>query len=190
MKMRMAVAACGSAIIASLSLAHPQPSSPPVGTLADGHTWTMRNLEVSNVMSFCYADDAANCGRYGRLYTWEAARQVCETLGAGWTLPSDADWRGLAQSYGGLHGDDGRLGSEAYDALLAGGRSGFEAVLGGGRSGGGEYARGDAHGFYWTASETSPSTAVFYNFGKGSRGLYRQMHGEKERAFSVRCVKQ
>ena len=97
--------------------------------------------------------------------------------------------RGLAQHYGGTRGDDGRLGTEAYEALLTGGRSGFDAVLGGGRSGEGEYARGDAHGFYWTATERGAGTAVFFNFGKGSRGLYRQNEGEKERAFAVRCVK-
>ena len=107
----------------------------------------------------------------------------------GWRLPTAADWTRLAQHYGGARGDDGRLGTEAYDALLTGGRSGFDAVLGGGRSGEGEYARGDAHGFYWTATESGAGTAVFYNFGKGSRGLYRQTEGEKVRAFAVRCVK-
>jgi uncharacterized protein (TIGR02145 family) len=177
-------------MIAGLSLAHAQPSPHQARTLADGRVWTTRNVDLTNVESYCYADDEANCARDGRLYTWEAARQVCQALGAGWTLPTDADWRQLAQRYGGSRGDDGRLGSEAYDALLAGGRSGFDAMLGGGRMGNGEYARDDAHGFYWTASENSPSTAVFYNFGKGSRGLYRQMQGEKAQAFSVRCVKQ
>ena len=157
--------------------------------MADGRAWTMSNLSVTSVPSFCYADDEANCARYGRLYTWEMAGRVCRSLGEGWRLPTDADWRQLAQRYGGDDGNDGRLGSEAYDALLIGGRSGFDAVLGGGRSGEGEYARGDAHGFYWTATENGPSLAVFYNFGKGSRGLYRQMEGEKARAFAVRCVK-
>ena len=28
------------------------------------------------------------------------------------------------------------------------------------------YARLEAHGFYWTASETEPGSACFYNFGK------------------------
>jgi hypothetical protein len=30
---------------------------------------------------------------------------------------------------------------------------------------------------------------LFYNFGKGSTALYRQLDGEKERAFAVRCVR-
>jgi hypothetical protein len=56
----------------------------------------------------------------------------------------------------------------------------------GGRGVDGEYARGDAHGFYWTASECETGGACFYNFGKGGLALHRQAGGEKERAFAVR----
>ncbi len=31
-----------------------------------------------------------------------------------------------------------------------------------------QYARLEAHGFYWTASESDPGRAWFYNFGQGS----------------------
>jgi uncharacterized protein (TIGR02145 family) len=62
-------------------------------------------------------------------------------------------------------------------------------VLGGGRAQDGQYARFEAHGFYWTASESDPASALYYNFGKGSQALYRQTEGEKPRAFSVRCVR-
>lgn len=185
----LVVCATAIALAVGVCATRAQGTSHPVKVMADGRTWTTRNLVVTSVASFCYGDDQANCDRYGRLYTWETARQVCQTLGAGWRLPTDSDWRALAQRYGGADGDDGRLGTEAYEALLIGGRSGFDAVLGGGRSGDGESARGDAHGFYWTATERGPSKAVFYNFGKGSRGLYRQMEGGKEWAFAVRCVK-
>ncbi len=61
-------------------------------------------------------------------------------------------------------------------------------MIGGSRAGDGQYARLEAHGFYWTASENDPAKAWFYNFGKGSLSLYRQTEGEKESAFSVRCV--
>ena len=157
--------------------------------MADGREWTTDNLNVDVPGSYCYDDAAANCRRYGRLYTWEVARQVCRTLGEGWRLPTESEWRRLAQHHGGTRGDDARLGSAAFDALLIGGRSGLDAVLGGGRAPDGTYGRLDAHGFYWTASESAPDTAVFYNFGKGSRGLYRQDGGEKSRAFSVRCAR-
>jgi len=71
-----------------------------------------------------------------------------------------------------------------------GGSSGFNALLGGGRgSDDGQYARLEAHGFYWTASETDPVSAWFYNFGRGGQALYRQRGGKKQMAVSVRCIK-
>jgi len=73
--------------------------------------------------------------------------------------------------------------------IEVGGSSGFNALLGGGRSDDGQYARLEAHGFYWTASEIDGGNAWFYNFGKGGQALHRQSGGEKQRAFSVRCVR-
>jgi uncharacterized protein (TIGR02145 family) len=172
-----------------VALAQGQSGAPITRTMADGKAWTTRNLEVTSVESFCYGDDASFCQRYGRLYTWAAASKACQSLGAGWRLPTDAEWMRLAQANGGDSGEDGRLGSAAYDALLIGGRSGFDAVLGGGRERDGGYGRADAHGFYWTSTESTAGTAIFMNFGKGSRGLYRQRAGEKDCAYAVRCVR-
>jgi uncharacterized protein (TIGR02145 family) len=157
--------------------------------MADGKQWTIQNLTVPSAPSYCYADLEQNCRRYGRLYTWESARRACQSLGAGWRLPTDDDWRQLAKQYGGMHDDAPDGGKEAYQALLTGGRSGFDALLGGGRSPNGEYARQEAHGFYWTATASDSATAQFYNFGHGTMAFYRQTEGEKEWAFSVRCVR-
>ena len=60
----------------------------------------------------------------------------------------------------------------------------------GGRAVDGQYARLEAHGFYWTASESDVATAWFYNFGKGGSALNRHGDGEKVRAFSVRCIRE
>lgn len=157
--------------------------------MADGKLWTTSNLDVNTAASYCYQDAPRNCHLYGRLYTWESARQVCRSLGDGWRLPSDNDWRELARRYGAVSEDAEDKGKEAYAALLAGGNSGFSAVLGGGRDGHGQYARLAAHGFYWTASEIDSANAWFYNFAGGGRALHRQNGGEKQRAFSVRCVR-
>ena len=109
---------------------------------------------------------------------------------AGWRLPTDDEWRRLAKHYGGFGNGSPDDGQAAYTALLSGGTSGFNAVLGGNRSGDRRYERLEAHGFYWTASENDPSTAPFYNFGKGSQALYRQPHGQKHMTVSVRCVRE
>jgi uncharacterized protein (TIGR02145 family) len=158
--------------------------------MADGKQWTTRNLESETIASYCYDDAEGNCRQYGRLYTWEAAQRGCRSLGDGWRLPTDEEWRRLAKQYGGVSADSDEGGKAAYQALLVGGRSGFNAVLGGGRSEDGQYARLDAHGFYWTASEDEPGSAWFYNFGKGGLALHRQSGGEKQRAFSVRCIRE
>jgi uncharacterized protein (TIGR02145 family) len=158
--------------------------------MADGKRWTTHNLDVKIMPSYCYDDVESNCRRYGRLYTWESARRVCQSLGDRWRLPTDDEWRQLAKNYGGVSEDAADKGKAAYKALLSGGSSGFNAVLGGGRDDAGQYARLEAHGFYWTATENDPTNAFFYNFGKGGLALHRQSGGEKERAFSVRCIRE
>lgn len=158
--------------------------------MADGKQWTTQNLNVNTVQSYCYDDAEVNCRRYGRLYTWESARRGCQLLGDGWRLPTNHEWREMAKQYGGLREEGEDKGKAAYAALLIGGSSGFNAVLGGGRTDSGEYARLEAHGFYWTASESDPTMAWFYNFGKGALFLNRHRDGEKARAFSVRCVRE
>ena len=37
-------------------------------------------------------DKKANCKKYGRLYTWNAAMKACPT---GWRVPDSRDWIGL-----------------------------------------------------------------------------------------------
>jgi uncharacterized protein (TIGR02145 family) len=158
--------------------------------MADGKEWTTQNLDLDTAPSYCYEDADLNCRRYGRLYTWESAQRVCQSLGDGWHLPTDDEWRRMAKLYGGVSEDSDDRGKAAYKALSAGGSSGFDALLGGGRSDDGQYARMEAHGFYWTATESDPATGWFYNFGRGGLALHRQSGGEKQRAFSVRCVRE
>lgn len=158
--------------------------------MADGKQWTTHNLNVKTVPSYCYEGVELNCRQYGRLYTWESARRGCQSLGDGWRLPTDDEWRQMAKHYGGVREDSDDRGKAAYKTLLIGGISGFNALLGGGRSDDGQYARLEAHGFYWTASESDPVSAWFYNFGHGGLSLNRQIGGEKQRAFSVRCVRE
>lgn len=157
--------------------------------MLDGKRWMTANLDVDTNGSYCYDDAEPNCRRYGRLYTWESARRGCQSLGDGWRLPTNDEWRQLTKHYGGVYEDSADRGKAAYAALSIGGSSGLDALLGGGRApDDGAYARMDAHGFYWTASESDASSAWFYNLGRGGQALYRHSDGEKQRALSVRCV--
>src|SRR5688572_6683579 len=157
--------------------------------MADGKEWTTANLNVNVSPSYCYEDAEANCRRYGRLYTWESAQRACASLGQGWRLPTDDEWRQMAKGYGGVSQDSAEEGRAAFMSLLSGGSSGFNAVLGGNRSPDGHYARLAAHGLYWTASDNDARSAPLYNFGDGGRALHRQPGGQKQMAISVRCIR-
>ena len=158
-------------------------------TMLDGKRWMTQNLNIELTNSYCYDDKQAICHRFGRLYTWEAAKKACDMLGDGWRLPTEDEWREMAQQYGGVRDDSGRTGKQAYEALLVGGNSEFNALLGGNRDSDGKYFRLDAHGFYWSATEHGIGEAWFLNFGRGSQALHLQNDGEKPRAWSVRCIR-
>lgn len=179
------VAACGFTVGCEIG------SMPTSRQMLDGKHWTTENLKIETAGSYCYEDTELNCHRYGRLYTWESARQGCQSLGPGWRLPTEDEWRRLAKHYGGVRDESEDGGKAAYAALVTAGNSGFDALLGGGRdSEDAHYARLEAHGFYWTASETDRASAWFYNFGRGGQSLNRHRDGNRRMAISVRCVRE
>ena len=157
--------------------------------LADGKDWMTDNLNVDVPQSYCYENDDKNCQRYGRLYTWESAQMGCRRFGNGWRLPTNDEWQKMAKLYGGVRGDSDDDGKSAYKALTAGGSAGFNVQFGGNRnSDDGQFKRMEAHGFYWTASETDAANAWFYNFGQ-ARFLNRHSDGNKKMGLSVRCIR-
>jgi uncharacterized protein (TIGR02145 family) len=163
---------------------------PPSKRMADGKEWTTKNLDVEVSPSFCYDESPEHCRKYGRLYTWAAAQRACPALGDRWRLPSNDEWRALGVAYGGIREETADKGRAAYEALIAGGRSGFDLILGGGRNDKDlQYQRLDAHGFYWTATESGAGTAWFYNFGRNGVSMNRHADGEKLGAFAVRCIR-
>jgi uncharacterized protein (TIGR02145 family) len=70
--------------------------------LEDGNIWMTQNLNYEMEGSFCYQDNCAFAGGFGRLYNWEAATQACPP---GWHLPSDEEWLALIEAYGGGYRD-------------------------------------------------------------------------------------
>ena len=60
------------------------------------HVWTAQNMnyeieseENDEINSWCYDNEPENCKKFGRLYTWEAAKKVCPE---GWHLPTKDEW--------------------------------------------------------------------------------------------------
>ena len=164
--------------------------SPSFRLMPDGKQWLTRNLSLAVPGSSCYRGEAQMCPQYGRLYTWDAAQEACRAVGRGWRLPTDNEWGLLAKAYGGVDGESADSGKGAYRSLAIGGRSEFNAMLGGGADAEAHvYSRVDAHGFYWTASASGVAGATFMNFAGEGQALHRQPDGDKQRAFSVRCVR-
>lgn len=161
----------------------------PIKILPDNNLWMISNLKVKIPGSYCYDNTDGNCVKYGRLYTWQSAKEACKLLGDGWHLPGKEEWQKLSLSYSGVVEDSIEARKSAYHSLMDSSNAQFNAILGGGRDINSEYARLNAHGFYWTATEFDSSSAWYANFAKGSQALYMQDGGEKTRAFSVRCVK-
>jgi uncharacterized protein (TIGR02145 family) len=161
-----------------------------VKKMPDGKIWMTENLKVKIPESYCYDNKDANCEKYGRLYTWKVAQDVCKLLGEGWRLPTNEDWEYLGKKYGGIRTDSSD-GKAAYSALIPGGKAEFNLQFAGGRNVDSipGYGRQDAHGFYWTATEVDSTHAWFYNFGTGAKIMNRHSHGEKGEAFAVRCIK-
>jgi len=158
--------------------------------MPDNKTWMTSNLNINIPGSYGYENAEQKSNQYGRLYTWKSAQEGCKLLGEVWRLPTNEEWQKMAKWYGGVRGDSDNDGKEAYKALINGGSAAFNAVYGGSRdSADGSYPRVDAHGFYWTATESDEANAWFYNFGKNGKILNRHQDGQKHMAISVRCIK-
>ena len=158
--------------------------------MPDNKTWMTSNLNINIPGSYGYENAEQKSSQYGRLYTWKSAQEGCKLLGEVWRLPTNEEWQKMAKWYGGVRGDSDDDGKAAYQALINGGNAAFNAIYGGSRdSADGSYARVDAHGFYWTATESDVANAWFYNFGKNGKILNRHQDGQKHMAISVRCIK-
>jgi uncharacterized protein (TIGR02145 family) len=146
--------------------------------------WMAENLRTVVGNSICYNNDPANCLKYGRLYDWNTARTACPQ---GWHLPSEQEWRDLANSLGGLNVAGGKLKSiTGWNPPNAGAtnESGFSAFpagynyLGDGRF----YYLGEVTWFWHSTVNGGGVTLISYrqDFSFGANTSNR---------FSCRCVK-
>jgi len=143
-----------------------------------GHqTWMAENLNYNAKGSKCYGKGSKvptmwdkisdptktktlsnneiqeNCEKYGRLYTWDAAKVDCP---AGWYLPSDAEWTTLMDYIGGSSTAGKKLKSKG--GWNSGGNGmdsyGFSALSGGSGNSDGDFSYADRGGYWWSSTET------------------------------------
>jgi len=99
-----------------------------------GKIWMKRNLNVWSNGSWCYENNPDNCEKYGRLYTWYAAKRTCAGLGDGWRLPTVYDWEALINAVGGASIAAPKLKTQtgwSPDSTVCTDEFGFSALPGG-----------------------------------------------------------
>ena len=149
--------------------------------------WLAENLNFSSGNSWCYDDNSSNCNKYGRLYDWETAKQVCPS---GWHLPSGSEWTKLTDYLGGADGAGEKMKSTSGWKNNGNGTnsSGFAGLPSGYRYSGGSFDNIGSFGYWWSSAEGSTTRAwyrgLYYFYGKVYRNDANEQNG-----LSVRCVK-
>ena len=153
--------------------------------------WMAENLNFQTERSACYDNDESNGQKYGRLYNWDDAMNVCP---AGWHLPNKEEWQTLIDFVG------GKETAGKYLKAKSGwndceGKSGngkdtfsFAALPGGLGIPDGTFRVAGKFGNWWCASEYYAYVASYRDFGYRDDSANRNTF-DKTYLFSVRCIK-
>ncbi len=142
-------------------------------------TWMAENLIFETAEgSWCYENDSTNCEKYGRLYDWSTANNVCPE---GWRLPSENDFKTLLKNVGFMSGQ--------FLALREGGLMGYNALCGGYRRSDGHYCHFENYGFWWSSSEDDGNGAWYMTIYKPWQSFEMFKDNNRKVGFSVRCIK-
>ena len=185
--------------------------------------WMAENLNYADSVktpslqgkSWCYDGVAANCEKYGRLYTWAVAidsvklandadnpqdcgyGRECGLTGkvqgicpSGWHLPSNDEWNALFTAVGGQSNAGKVLKSRTGWNNNGNGTDayGFSALPAGYRLYGGNFYGGGINAFFWSATEYGSYNA-FYIYLYYYNEYANLLSYDKYYGFSVRCVK-
>ncbi len=173
-------------------------------TTVGGQTWMRQNLGYDG-SGIPYLASTAMDHLFGRFYTWEEAGTACP---AGWHLPSDAEWKELAQTLSGATFTEGKTYTDVAGKIMANAKflgnrmweywpqvditneSGLSALPVGYcvESGSTRFVGLNSYAAFWTAD------------GHDGMGLYRYLYVDKNDLFAglgdndsfratVRCVK-
>jgi len=147
--------------------------------------WQAENLNYDAKGSWCYGNNPANCKKYGKLYDWKTAVEVCPK---GWHLPSNKEWDTLMDFAG-----DKRVAGSVLKASSGWENNrngmddyGFAALPGGERGINGNFLLVGHVGGWWSSTMYSVSDAYVYGMS-GKVSVFYDNY-DKRFLFSVRCV--
>lgn len=166
--------------------------------------WMARNLDYGlcadtfedqqgDVIKYCYNHETAHCEKYGGLYTWKTAKEVCPS---GWHLPTVDDWEELSEFLGVTEAGQ-KLKATSKDVIPWDGtnESGFNAIPSGGGNGI-QFNRLGQWAMYWAADESDSQRAwsvQLDGFWYPNPPKYKRMlivpYYLKTNLMSVRCIK-
>lgn len=150
-------------------------------------TWDGQTHRKAGIQKFAYEDQQANAEVYGGLYTWWEAMFGENTTGIkyvkgswtqiqgicpdGWHIPSEAEWNMLA----------GNSLWQLIQGMLSGGY----------RSPDGRFSKAGTYGYWWLSTSMSSTEAYGLELNMSAKKKYKliKKNGEKERGFSVRCIR-
>ncbi len=180
-------------------------------------TWMAQNLNYETANSYCYNDDANNCSKYGRLYTWAAAmdsvgtwstngkgcgyniynktcsptypvRGVCPE---GWHLPTREEFETLFTAVGGKSIAGQKLrsatGWTAYFGITNEDAFAFSALPAGYRGYNGGYDLEGDYAYFWSSSVYNSNYAYSMYLHYDYDNAF--LNNYKYYGFSVRCLK-
>ncbi|MCL2100416.1 MAG: tetratricopeptide repeat protein [Fibromonadales bacterium] len=161
--------------------------------------WMAENLNCVADGSACYGNNPENCKKYGRLYNWAAAKEVCPP---GWHLPSDAEWDVLVKYVDPnlkyvdpnwtSNDEKGNVSGFHLKAKYSWEKNGngqdtfgFSALAGGWNS---CWSSVGGSGYWWSATEYNASKAWDRSMRYNREDVKRNYSG-KDALYSVRCLR-
>jgi uncharacterized protein (TIGR02145 family) len=186
----------GQGIIAHIYRPTPKPSAPklPPNTFKDprdemlyntikieDQVWMRENLHYKSSNS--YINPLNSSKKYGRLYTWSAASEVCPN---GWHLPSIDEWEVLMEN---LKKEKGPVVKKAWSWHHKGnGKNLFRfGILPAGKCDATQFLSFSKQAYFWTATEKSSTKAASYLFKDTHK--VKVLNSDKSLGHSVRCIK-
>lgn len=159
--------------------------------------WMAENLNFEKNGSHCYQNEYEYCNKYGRLYTWDSAKEACPE---GWRLPTSEELEKLKNTAekmgtgnaaakilksrtGWTNNDEGENGNGSdalrFAALPAGVYSSkFKVFANEGRT-----------AAFWSSTEIEEQRAKGLEMNNNGSGKHAYIVGyEKHNELSVRCV--
>lgn len=152
---------------------------PLEGGVSIKRAWLTQNSNYETAEgSYCYSDEPAYCEKFGRLYTYEAAKQACPE---GYRIPTRKDWFMLFSLFGGI--------SKSGQVLLEDGDSGMNILLGGFGYSHEYYNKVGQEGNYWDSSEKGEKADGLMTFKLNDPTVHFDDGVGTKHLNSVRCIK-